>query len=84
MKIRAKFMLTSHTHEGYGHNAHGHTFEFQPQYDPTIPEDQRFAKATLTGKMTIRVDNPAVIEHLAPRVGRQFFFDVTQASDDAA
>ena len=83
MKVLAKFMLTSHTHEGYGSNHHGHEFTFTPQYDPKIPEDQRFNKASPSGKMTIQVDNPAVVEFWTTQVGRQFYLDFTPA-DDAA
>ena len=83
MKVLAKFMLTSHTHEGYGGNHHLHQFTFTPQYNPKIPEDQRFNKASPSGKMTIQVDNPAVVEFWTTQVGRQFYLDFTPA-DDAA
>ena len=67
MKIRAKFTLVSHTHLSYGHGSHGHTFEFAPQYDTSIPEDQRFSKATPNGNFKMTVDNPPVIEYLADK-----------------
>lgn len=84
MNVRAKFMLTRHTHEGYGSNVSGHEFTFTPQYDTTIPEDQRFAKASPSGQMTIRVDNPPVAEYWAAHVGKQFYLDMKLADDDAA
>lgn len=86
MKVKAKFMLTGHNHTGHGSGAewHGHEFTFTPQDDPNIPEDQRFNKATPTGIMTIRVDNPAVVEFWRGQVGKQFNLDFTPADFDAA
>ena len=84
MKIRAKFTLVSHTHLSYGHGSHGHTFEFAPQYDTSIPEDQRFSKATPNGNFKMTVDNPPFIEYLAPRVGQQFYIDMIHAAADGA
>lgn len=81
MQVKAKFMLTSHKHEGHGPGAdwHSHEFTFTPHYDPSIPEDQRFNKASPSGQMVLRVDNPAVVEFWAPRVGKQFYLDFTEA-----
>lgn len=84
MQVKAKFMLTSHTHSGHGPDWHGHEFTFTPQYDPNIAEDQRFNKASPTGKLTIMVDNPPVAEYWARQVGKQFYLDLTPADDDAA
>ncbi|MBT2418376.1 hypothetical protein J7F01_41080 [Streptomyces sp. ISL-22] len=44
-------------------------------YDPEPPEDQRYAKATPSGSLTIAVDNPAVI--FEP--GKQYHLDFTPA-----
>jgi hypothetical protein len=81
MIVKAKFMLTSHTHEGYGNNTSSHEFTFTPQYDPNLPEDQRFNKASPSGKMTIRVDNPPVATYWASQVGKQFYLDFTPAAE---
>lgn len=84
MNVRAKFMLTGHTHNAWG-RGDSHEFEFTPQYDPNIPEDQRFSQASPSGKMTIRVDNPPVVEFWVSQMGKQFYLDFTLApSDDAA
>lgn len=82
MQVKAKFMLTGHNHQGWG-NGDRHEFTFTPQYDPNLPEDQRFNKASPSGTMTITVDNPGVVEFWRDRVGKQFYLDFTQA-DDAA
>lgn len=37
------------------------TFRFVAQYDPDLPEDQRYAQATPSGELRISVDNPNVI-----------------------
>jgi len=50
-------------------------YVFQPQYDTSIPEDQRFAKASPSGKFEIMVDNPAVHDQF--KVGQAYYFDAT-------
>jgi len=83
MMTRAKFMLTAHTEMAYGPDGwRGHEFKFSAQYDPSIPEDQRFAVASPSGSMTIQVDNPTVIEAWSPMLGKQFYLDFT--SEDEA
>ena len=79
MKVLAKFMLQEHRQYGYGGGHVQHTFVFRPQYDPSIPEDQRFAKASPTGEMTITVDNPTVVAEWAGKQGTQFYLDMTPA-----
>lgn len=46
-----------------------------PQYDTSIPEDQRFAKATPQGGMFLMIDNPSAVEYLKP--GEAFYVDFT-------
>jgi len=85
--VRAKFMLTEVTESGYGYtdkdgkkvvtkNA-GKKLVFQPQYDTSIPEDQRFAQATPSGRFEMLVDNPAALAQL--EIGQQYYFDITPA-----
>jgi len=50
---------------------------FEPRYDHSLPEDQRFYKATPSGRLDIVVDNPAVIASLA--VGNFVYVDITKA-----
>ena len=72
MQIVAKFMLTEKTETNHGS---GHTyfnFKFTTQYDPTLPEDCRFAQFTPNGQMEMHVDNPPVVEFLKKHMGKQF------------
>jgi hypothetical protein len=71
MAVRAKFRLAEVHHYSYGHKK----YIFRPEYDTSIPEDQRFAKASPSGEFTITVDNPAVDAQF--KVGEFYYFDVT-------
>lgn len=69
MSVRAKFTLTEIHTFSYG----GKRFVFTPQYDTSIPEDQRFAKASPSGRFEITVDNPAAIEQFT--IGQAYYVD---------
>jgi hypothetical protein len=58
VRIRAKFRCVSETKHFYGDPA-ARTLRFDAIYSPDIPEDQRYAKATPTGTLEMRVDNPS-------------------------
>lgn len=73
--VRAKFTLTEIHNFSWSDNSKN--FVFTPQYDPSIPEDVRFAKASPTGKFEMRVDNPAAIEQL--KLGQAYYVDFTPA-----
>lgn len=73
MSVRAKFTVLSHKKYSYGHTE----VALSPQYDTTIPEDQRFAKATPQGSISLTIDNPAAVEELA--IGKAFYVDFTPA-----
>lgn len=80
MTVRAKFMLISSTESRYGVQQQApiaRTLKFQPQYDTSIPEDQRFAKATPSGFIEMYVDNPAALEQF--ELGKQYYIDFTPA-----
>jgi hypothetical protein len=49
------------------------TYRFTPQYDTSVPEDQRYALATPSGELVLRVDNPVVT--FEP--GAQYYLDFT-------
>jgi hypothetical protein len=53
------------------------TYRFMAAYDHTVPEDQRYAKYTPSGSLTIQVDNPAV--EFVP--GKQYYLDFTPVED---
>ena len=71
MQIVAKFMLTEILHQRYG-DVEYYSFKFHPQYDPNLPEDLRFSKATPTGSLEMLVDNLPVREFLKQNLGKQF------------
>lgn len=75
MTVRAKFQCTFETHKKWGAEDSQATrsYEFMALYDPETPEDQRYAKATPTGNLTIQVDNPNVT--FEP--GKQYYLDIT-------
>ena len=44
-------------------------------YDDTIPEDQRYCKATPSGKFTMVIDNPAALAFF--EIGKYYYFDAS-------
>lgn len=61
MTVRAKLRCNSETRTRW--TAGGpdqRVYEFTAVYDTTIPEDQRYAKATPSASLKITVDNPDV------------------------
>lgn len=93
MTVRAKFRCTTVEHasdtptevkryvqgaeEPLTYSTWPRTFRFLAEYDPTVPEDQRYAQTTPSGSITIQVDNPAVI--FTP--GRSYYLDFTPVDD---
>jgi hypothetical protein len=75
MAVRAKMQVTGITERVWG----GKEIELTPQYDQSIPEDQRFQKATPSGRITMQIDNPAAAEQL--RLGRTFYVDFTPVAE---
>ena len=77
MTVRAKFTLQSV--KTYG--GEGRELQFYAQYDTTIPEDQRFAKASPSGNMTIAIDNPAALAMFEGKIGKAFYLDMVEAPE---
>ncbi len=77
MTVRCKFALTSSKQMSW--NKEARELEFTPQYDTSIPEDERFAKFTPQGSFKMLVDNPAVLEKL--ELGKQYYFDITECAE---
>lgn len=77
MTFRSKFRL-SEVHD-YGWS--GKKYVFVTQYDSSIPEDQRFCKATPNGRLEMIVDNPAVQESF--KLGQDYYFDGSAAPTPA-
>jgi hypothetical protein len=72
--FRAKFWVTQIVPNGEGR---GSTVYLGTQYDPEVPEDQRFATATPSGYMQMLVTNPVVLDQL--KVGQVFYVDFSEA-----
>lgn len=49
---------------------------FQTCYDDSIPEDERFQKATPSGSIEMQVDNPEALKQL--EIGKSYYVDFTQ------
>lgn len=77
MSVRAKFQLSSI--KSFAWNANSKELIFTPQYDTSIPEDQRFAQATPSGEFRMQVDNPAALEKL--ELGKFYYFDITEVEE---
>lgn len=77
MRVRAKFRCNTETHKKWGPTDEQVTrsYEFTAVYDTETPEDQRFAKATPSGSLTIQVDNPDV----SFEPGKAYYLDITPA-----
>jgi hypothetical protein len=72
--VRAKFKFTG-IQTGYSEQSRELTFT--AQYDETIPEDKRFAKATPSGTFKMTCDNPAANAQF--ELGKQYYFDISPA-----
>lgn len=77
-RIRAKFQCQSEVRHSWSSDAK--TYRFAAAYDPSVPEDERYAKATPTGSLEILVDNPAAQFQL----GAYYYLDVTPVPLDTA
>ena len=71
--VRSKLRLTSIKQLEWG----GQELEFTAQYDPNIPEDARFQKATSSASAKYMIDNPAALEQF--KIGDCYYVDFTPA-----
>jgi hypothetical protein len=70
--VRAKFRCQSV--ESFSAQPGGpRTFKFGAEYDASVPEDERYAKYTPSGSLSIYVDNPNV--SFVP--GASYYLDFT-------
>ena len=79
VRIRAKFRCCSVTMHCYGTEG-SRTYKFQAMYDPEIPEDQRYAKATPSGTLEMVVDNPSA----EFTVGDYYYLDLVPVGAELA
>lgn len=75
--VRAKFRCSTEATTKWAADQENapRTYQFTAAYDTTVPEDQRYAKATPIGTLTMQVDNPDVT--FLP--GRSYYLDLTLA-----
>ena len=73
MSVRAKMQLDSITEAAWG----GKTLRFRSQYDTSIPEDQRFQKATPSASAEFQIDNPVALEQF--KLGDYYYLDFVPA-----
>lgn len=71
--VRGKFMVTEITEMSWSKDAR--KVVLTPQYDNTIEEDRRYAKATPSGRIEMQIDNPSALSALP--MGKQFYVDFT-------
>lgn len=57
--VRAKFTVTEIRQHSHGGEAR--TIVLSPQYDQSIEEDRRYAKATPSGRIEMYIDNPPAV-----------------------
>lgn len=72
MSVRAKMKLTAITEHA---NWQGKRLRFESQYDMSIPEDQRFQKATPSANAEFTIDNPPALEQF--KLGDDYYLDFT-------
>jgi hypothetical protein len=70
--VRAKLQVSKVAKTSYG----GTEVTLSAIYDQTIPEDQRFCKATPSANFTMYIDNPPAAEYL--ELGKYFYVDFTK------
>lgn len=73
--IRCKFKVMAIQDNGSTENHTSKKVTLFTQYDPTLPEDQRFTRWTPTGTLDVVIDNPAALARLA--VGADYYVDLT-------
>ena len=71
--VRAKMTLQAVTEYPGGMKC----LKFYTQYDPSLPEDQRFSKATQSGSIEMHVDNPKALEQF--KLGEAYYVDFSPA-----
>jgi len=72
--VRAKFTVSQIIQSNWG-DKDGRTVKLQPQYDTSIPEDQRFCQATPSGSMEMYITNPEALKQF--QLGETFYVDFT-------
>lgn len=69
-KALCKFTCNSVTNYGNGFNE----VKLTPQYDQTLPEDQKFSTATPSGELKATINNPALKDFFEP--GKAYYIEI--------
>lgn len=69
--VRGKFRVTKIAETLWGQKE----VTLSPEYDTSIEEDRRYAKATPSGTITMMIDNPPAVDYL--KLGEFFYVDFT-------
>lgn len=77
MTVRAKFQVVEIAEVW---NKAARKIVLEPRYDTSIPEDQRFAQATPSGRFEMTVDNPSAVAALP--IGKQFYIDISPVPEE--
>lgn len=80
--VRAKFAVVRRNITDYGKFGTSTEVVLQPQYDTTIPEDQRYAQATPCGELKMTVDNQAALDVF--KHGTVFYLDFTPVDETSS
>lgn len=76
MNVRAKLRCSTETAIRYSAVPNdSRVYKFFAVYEPEVPEDQRYAKATPNASLEMTVDNPAV----SFEPGKTYYLDFTEA-----
>jgi len=75
MSIRAKMRLQSIVTNQHTPTYATKSAKFSAVYDSTLPEDQKFQKATPFANAEFQIDNPPAIDQLVP--GQDYYFDIS-------
>jgi hypothetical protein len=75
--VRGKFKLQEVRQFSWGGD--GRELVFRAEYDPDLPEDQRYTEATPTGTIEMHVDNPAALQQF--EIGKSYYVDFTAAEN---
>lgn len=70
MSVRAKMVLSEVTELSWGG---AKRLKFTSQYDTSIPEDQRFQKATPSASAEFLIDNPVALDQF--KLGESYYVD---------
>lgn len=71
--VRGKFKLHAITSNCW--NPNSKMLRFMTEYDPTVPEDVAFCKATPSGTFEMQVDNPAALAQF--ELGKCYYLDMS-------